>query len=61
MVFQTKEQLREKVEEQIRIETEIHDMNKLVTVRCARCGRKINLLLCSYDETFAPICPVRCG
>jgi hypothetical protein len=60
MVFQSKEQLREKIEEQLRIDEEIHDMNKLVTVRCVRCGCKINLATCGYDENFAPVCRGMC-
>jgi hypothetical protein len=60
MWHQNKISLQEKRQEQKRIEEEVRDINKLVTVRCARCGRKINLLTCGYDDNFAPVCTGFC-
>ncbi len=42
------------------IEEETKDLEKLLSCKCAFCGKRIYLVYCDYTENYAPICKGGC-
>jgi hypothetical protein len=48
------------IEEQEQTEEDLNDLDSLLMVRCVRCGKKISLANCHFDENENPVCNRRC-
>jgi len=42
------------------VDAEVNDLDKLLSCRCARCGEKIYLDHCEFDESFNAVCKDGC-
>jgi hypothetical protein len=51
-----KKSIKQDNEEELNPTENLEDMNELLSIKCHRCGRKISLMTCGFDEDENAIC-----